>query len=120
MKDNNNLYNSFVYFLNLLEEKPAFILAKVNYRTLSSFIEGYLSAIEVMTRFNINHSFTLWLNNNGQRTSLIWTEYILVIISNDDDEVARKKIFIKIKEFFNDPEVDLKKKLESVNIPLEN
>ena len=116
--ENKNLYDSLMYFLNLLEERPAFILADVNYRTLSSFIDGYLSATEVITRFSINHAFTLWLNNNGRKTSLIWTEYILKVISNDNEEIAKKNLFIKIKEFFDDTEVDLKQKLESVDITI--
>jgi hypothetical protein len=114
----NNLYTSFEYFFDLLEKRPLYFVTDNSYNTISVFVQGYFYSLGTYIQDEINYRLSVWINEKGKNTALIWTAYILGIESNDDEEIAKKNLFIKIKEFFNDPEIDLKQKLESINIPI--
>jgi hypothetical protein len=114
----NNIYNSIETLLTLLENRPYFFISEVNYLILSTFIQSYMFAVEDLTGIEISSLFSKWINENGEKTSLVWNEYIYSICANSDDKLACKELFKKTKEFLNDTELDMKRKLESIKIPL--
>ncbi len=69
---------------------------------ISSLISGYFCAINDTEDIPLNLMFSEWLNDNGEKTSLIWNEYIFSVIAKNDAEIAYSELFKKIKLFISD------------------
>jgi hypothetical protein len=85
-----------------VELKQGMYFTEPNYRSLSSFLLGCLVTIENIYSTSISKEFSDWLNATGQKTSLFWTEYILIIDANGDEELAYDILLKKIKAFIQE------------------
>lgn len=89
-------------FINHIEKRPKMYVSNPNFVTISSLISGYFCAINDTEDVPLNLMFSEWLNKNGEKTSLIWNEYIFSVIAKNNEEIAYFELFEKIKLFIND------------------
>ncbi|AQX04801.1 hypothetical protein BAX97_07165 [Elizabethkingia meningoseptica] len=62
--------------------------SELDYKILQSFIQGYVHALDNIFNTNINLSFTNWLYSQANQKSLIWNDYIFLILANEDPNKA--------------------------------
>ncbi|WP_281231770.1 hypothetical protein [Flavobacterium gelatinilyticum] len=89
--------------LNDIELRPKMFFADPDYFKLSSYLFGYLTCLDNVYETSINNVFSEWLNNKGQRTSVFWTEYILKMSADNNEELAYELLIKEIKLFLKDP-----------------
>jgi hypothetical protein len=96
------ILESILKSIEHIEKRPLMYTPEANFASVSNFINGYLSGIETSTTLNLNLHFSEWLNKNGQKTSLFWTSYLLMVSANDNDELAYQLMFKELKEFLEE------------------
>lgn len=89
-------------FINHIEKRPKMYVNDPDFMKISSLISGYFCAINDTEDIPLNLMFSEWLNDNGEKTSLIWNEYIFSVIAKNDAEIAYSELFKKIKLFISD------------------
>jgi hypothetical protein len=83
-----------------LERHPImFSVEPNNFESLKHFLEGYICAIEDVSEFQYNLYYSEWINSNGKKTSLFWSDYVFHILANKEKELAYKLLIEKTKEF---------------------
>lgn len=89
-----DIKKKLIDILYIIEDRPRFIFAEdYEYKDLKHFLYGYLMSIDDIASIHYNINFSKWLNTE---TSLIWTEYLYLVLAKEDD---KKAIKILIKEF---------------------
>lgn len=89
-------------FIGSIEKTPGFhIIGRYTYRELTSYVSGYLRGIDSIQEPSHSYNFSLWLNNKYKPTSLIWTEYILLVLANEDEDEAVKIFFKEFKGYID-------------------
>lgn len=82
-----------------IQKKPKMFLKKSDYLNLSLFINGYLYALDNLFEINYNNDFSDWLNEQNRKTSLFWSDYIFLILAEEDDGRAYGLLLDKLIEF---------------------
>jgi hypothetical protein len=95
--------NDRVLIVNILKDlgrTPLLFLPDKSFGSLTTFLVGYLCALEDRSQIKYNHLFSEWLNRSGKkRMSLTWTVYIHDILAKGNEAQAFDLVFVKLKEF---------------------
>lgn len=94
--------DAFYKTLSILREKPRFLLMKPDFNSLKYFLEGYLHCLSEQSNIPFNMEFSKWLpKEDGTRSPLIWSEYILLFRAGGDEEKAYNITIEEIKKFID-------------------
>ena len=96
IKNQTELINNI---LSDLEHRPLMLIQKYGYAELSSYLAGFVMALDMAFSTEINPGFTKWLwDKRKKKNSLVWQVYLLTILSNGNEELACNLL---LKEFRN-------------------
>ncbi len=83
--------------VDVLDRAPTMYLPTNNYLELSGFISGYLVALEYIYEISYQQQFANWVA--GKKTPAIWSYYVLHVLAEGDENVARRILLEKLKDF---------------------
>ena len=79
-------------------------MEKATYHHLAYFLSGYLCALSDIDKASYNAELSKWVSN--ERSSLEWSNYILIVQAKNDEHLAYKLLFECIKKFINEKSCD--------------
>jgi hypothetical protein len=85
--------NNTKFIIEQLKKRRGMYVFDNSYNSLISFLVGYLLAIRDLEVRDISLSFQKWLQDKeGKYFSVHWSRYILVELSKNDENTAKKKM----------------------------
>jgi hypothetical protein len=86
-----------------IETKPKMVMMEPNYTALKNLFIGYFIGIEDVTGISFNRQLSEYFRDrsvDGAGASLFWTEHILYILAERDQEKAYKLLLTHLRNYF--------------------
>lgn len=89
------------------EIRPSMYMDRPSFSNLKNLLVGYFLAMEDATGIPYNYNISEWLNKNRKhKSSLFWTEYVLVLRAKGDEEKAYHLLLDIVKKFLKESQED--------------